>query len=349
MPVSRLPSLPASEVAAEQRRQQIAHIRDYYGQLARVDNVGFNIRVANRQFCKDTAPQLGLYAATVQSLPHKYRSYTHEALQLSWTRATAIAVSERSPAAMAGIRPGDQILTLDNEPVPPTGTRRWIERWLKAHGDRPVRIMVRRDGEDTLRTVYPVMACAIPIQVQTDPEPNAFTDYRRIVIQSGILRLTPTDEGLAAIIGHELAHVTLGHNDKKMQNAFVGGFGGALIDGGLLLGGIYSGKTFSKYFENVGARAYSVQFERESDYVGAYYAARAGYDISAAGDVWRSLSLEAPDSIRMASTHPITAVRFVQMQKVAAEIADKRRRQLPLVPDLKELQPPPQAARAGEF
>ena len=42
-----------------------------------------------------------------------------------------------------------------------------------------------------------------------------------------------------------------------------------------------------------------------------------------------------PDAIRFATTHPTTPVRFVQMRKVAAEIADKKRRHLPLVPDLK--------------
>jgi predicted Zn-dependent protease len=88
----------------------------------------------------------------------------------------------------------------------------------------------------------------------------------------------------------------------------------------------------------VGARAFSVQFEREADYVGAYYAARAGYDVATAAQIWRALSLESPQSIRIAVTHPITPARFVQMQKVAAEIADKKQRHLPLVPEMKEVQ-----------
>ena len=39
--------------------------------------------------------------------------------------------------------------------------------------------------------------------------------------------------------------------------------------------------------------------------------------------------------IRIARTHPVTPVRFVQMQKVVAEIADKQRRNVPLIPELK--------------
>lgn len=344
MPVSQLPDLPAKEVAAEQRKEQIDQIRDYYAALARVNDVAFHIRVANREFCKDVEARIGLDAATVRSLPRKYRSYADEALQLSWTRATAITVAGGSPAALAGIMTGDQVLTLDNAPVPATGTAKWMEKWLRRHGTQPVQIMVRRDGVDTPHTVTPVMGCAIPINYVSEPTPNAFTDSKKIMIYSGILRVAQSDADLAVIVGHELAHVNMGHYEKKMQNALLGELGGALIDGGFMLGGIYTGTTFTKHFEKFGARAFSVQFEREADYVGAYYAARAGYDISGAAEVWRRFSLENPNSIRLATTHPISPARFVQMQKVIAEIAEKKRLGLPLVPNLKNVQPAPLAS-----
>ncbi|HEY9453152.1 MAG TPA: M48 family metallopeptidase [Bradyrhizobium sp.] len=338
MPVTRLPDLPKAEVAAEQRRQQIAQIRDYYAQLARVDNVAFQLRTANRTFCKKTSAQIGLRAATVRSLPRKFRSYTREALRIGWNVPTALSVADGSPAAVAGIQTGDQILTFDNEALPATGTASWIGKWLKAHGERPLQVMVRRDGADTLHTVYPVTACAIPIQYRTDPDPNAATNGSRIVIQSGILRVARSDAELAAVIGHELAHANLGHYNKQAWNALLGEVGGAMVDGGFMLGGVYTGRTFSRYFEKVGARAFSVEFEREADYVGAYYAARAGYDVSGVGEFWRAMALEHPDAIRLAVTHPITPARFVQMQKVAAEIADKKRAHLPLIPEMKEEQ-----------
>jgi predicted Zn-dependent protease len=84
--------------------------------------------------------------------------------------------------------------------------------------------------------------------------------------------------------------------------------------------------------------AYSVNFEREADYVGAYYAARAGYDISGAEDVWRAIALEDPEGIRKMTTHPTSPVRFLQMRKVAEEIADKKSRNQPLEPELKVIQ-----------
>ena len=52
-----------------------------------------------------------------------------------------------------------------------------------------------------------------------------------------------------------------------------------------------------------GARAFSVAFEREADYVGAYYAARAGYELTGSEEIWRTFSLENPDSIRLTTDH----------------------------------------------
>jgi hypothetical protein len=53
---------------------------------------------------------------------------------------------------------------------------------------------------------------------------------------------------------------------------------------------------------------------------------------------WRELGYDGPNAsgdLHFARTHPTSPVRFLQMQKVAEEIAEKQRNHLPLVPDLK--------------
>lgn len=335
-PVSKLPALPANEVLAEQRLEQIAHIRKYYTELHRVDTVAFRIRTANRADCDGwESAQIGLHAATPQSLPSRYRSYSREALDLTWMRPTVISVVEGSPAAAAGIVKGDEIVALNGELIPLTGTANWMAGWLKHHGPRPMQANVRRDGFDRTVTITPVMGCAIPIVYVTNDVVNAFTDGKKIIIHSAIVELAKTDAQLAQVIGHELAHANLGHIDKQRVNRVIGAVGGTLIDAGFLSGGISTGGAFGKEFAKAGDRAFSVNFEREADYVGAYYAARAGYDLNGAEEVWRAFGLAKPNSISIGATHPIAPARFVQMQKVAAEIAEKRRRNLPLVPDLK--------------
>jgi predicted Zn-dependent protease len=124
--------------------------------------------------------------------------------------------------------------------------------------------------------------------------------------------------------------------NKQMTNTVIGFATGLAVDAGVMVGGIPTGGLFSREFARSGARAYSVQFEREADYVGGYYAARAGYDLTGTEELWWTLGQQAgPNNLRFAKTHPLAPVRFLQMRAVAAEIAEKRSKHLPLVPELK--------------
>jgi hypothetical protein len=186
-----------------------------------------------------------------------------------------ISIVPDGPAGKAGIIDKDELISFNGKPVPVTATLRWINTFLEDNGERPITVVLRRDDEDKTFTVTPETGCGIPVQLETNPDPNAFTDYTKIVIQTGILRLTRTESDLAVIVGHELAHSTMGHHGKKRINSLLGTVGGGVIDGGFLLGGISTGGAFSNYLHIAGLNAFSVGFELEADYVGAYYAARA--------------------------------------------------------------------------
>ena len=222
-PVARLPDLDAKAVEAEQRPEQIAQMRSYYAAIHRVDNVAFRLRVANRTFCKDRiSAQIGLYAVTPRSLPRRFRSFAAEALDLTWTRPTVISVSDGSPAAQAGIRAHDEITALDGELISLTSTAGWMGGWLKANGEKPVRVDLRRDGVIQTVMVTPVMACSIPVNYVVADEANAATSDKAITINSGIVELAKTDAQLALVIGHEMAHANLGHLDKQSINGAIG-------------------------------------------------------------------------------------------------------------------------------
>jgi Zn-dependent protease with chaperone function len=338
------------EIATERRRQEIAQLRDYYAQLHRLDTVAYRIRVANRDFCKKwLIPHLGLFAATPESLPYKYRKFSAEALGLRWVRPTVISLVDDGPAAKAGVIDKDELVSFNGDTVPVAATVRWINAFLEENGEWPITVVLRRGDEEKTLTIKPVVGCAIPVSLEVNGEANAGTDYRKIVIQTGILRVTRTDADLATIVGHELAHVNMEHYKKRNINALIGQAGGLVVDGGFLMSGIWTGGAFSSYLHQTGMMAFSVAFEMEADYVGAYYAARAGYDISGAAEVWRAMSLEDPTSIRMGTDHPTSPVRYIQMQKTIAEIVDKKRRGLPLLPELKvnqaKTEPEPAPAR----
>ena len=71
-------------------------------------------------------------------------------------------------------------------------------------------------------------------------------------------------------LGHELAHANLDHLNKRRANAVIGWIGGVAADAGIMLGGMSTYGAFSRVLTQAGARAFSVAFEREADYVGAY-------------------------------------------------------------------------------
>jgi len=328
--------LTSDEVASERRKQQVLQIQHYFSQLARLHNVAYRLTSANRADCKeDVAPTLGFSALAPNELPGKYKALAIEALGLNEGTVSVVSVAEGGPAAKAGIASGDELVSLDGEPLPSSNASEWIASFLKKSGEGQVRVELRRAGQSQTRVVSTVTTCSVPILLMPDEQSNAFTDGRRIVIFSGILRVAQSDAELATVVGHELAHVTMGHLKKREQNKVAGAIGGAVVDIGLAMVGLNTGGAFTRGFSNVGALAYATDFEREADYVGTYYVARAGYEISTAERFWRALAQENPKQIVYAGLHPTSPERFLLMQKTSEEIADKRRRRVPLTPELK--------------
>ena len=96
------------------------------------------IRLANRTFCRErVAGQIGVFAATPESLPRRFRSVASEAMNLTWARPTIISLVEGSPAAQAGIHDHDEIVAFNGELIPVTGTAKWMDKWLKRNGEKP--------------------------------------------------------------------------------------------------------------------------------------------------------------------------------------------------------------------
>jgi len=87
-------------------------------------------------------------------------------------------------------------------------------------------------------------------------------------------------------------------------------------------------------FQQLGGVIYSKQFEREADYLGTYIAARGGYDISDAAEIWRRMAVEFPNAISetFLATHPSTPERFLIIEKTVKEIKEKKLKGEPILP-----------------
>ena len=150
----------------------------------------------------------------------------------------------------------------------------------------------------------------------------------KIAFFSGILEsLQLTDEEVAAVMGHEMAHALLEHGRARMSEQLLKSIGVTLAAALLNLSDL-SATLLSHAADLALTLPHSRSRETDADLAGMELAARAGYDPRAAVAVWRKMQQLAQKTGRgqppqFLSTHPAHATRI-------REIEDKLPRVLPL-------------------
>jgi predicted Zn-dependent protease len=160
---------------------------------------------------------------------------------------------------------------------------------------------------------------------------NAFASFEGVLITTGMIRFCETDKELALVVGHEIAHIALGHLTKSIINRIPG----TILDV-ILIATI--GVDTQGALGTLTSLVFSKAFEQEADYAGLYILARAAYDITGAADFFRRMAVEHPGSIRgnFLATHPSMPERFVSIENTVREIEEKRQRDEPLIPEKKK-------------
>ncbi|MGH8678615.1 MAG: M48 family metalloprotease [Burkholderiales bacterium] len=247
------------------------------------------------------------------------------------------SVANNSPLASAGMRTDDIITAVDETPIP-EGKRgiATLSEVISSKTGAPRRVFFWRTGTSSIATVTPTQQCAYPVDLAVSDQVNAYSDGNRIVVTTAMMDLVKSDDELAMIVGHELAHNTMGHLAKTGTNAAIGAATGVAL-GAVLAGftGVNVMSPMAQAGEAAGRKVYSQAFEAEADYVGCYYAARGGFDVSNGATLWRRIAVKHPDGIHMGEDYPTTAHRFVAMEETAKEIALKRARGEQIVPNPK--------------
>lgn len=193
----------------------------------------------------------------------------------------------------------------------------------KISTDSALNAQVQRVGKQ-LSIVMPVPNAEWEFVVFDDPTPNAFAlPGGKVGIHSGIFQITKDDAGLAAVIGHEVAHVVARHSGERMsQNAVAGavvaGAGYALNrdgrNGALPTAALGAGAL-------VATRSFSRNQELEADRMGALFMARAGYDPRESVELWRrfgawrSANSQGGSGPQFLSTHPLDDRRISELQQ----------------------------------
>jgi predicted Zn-dependent protease len=144
-------------------------------------------------------------------------------------------------------------------------------------------------------------------------ELNAFVlPGGKIAVYSGIMRVADNPDALAAVLGHEIAHMTEGHvlaRARQSQRVAAGAIIGSAATG-LPRDWFEAGGTFGALLPFARAQ------ESEADQVGLEYMAKAGFDPRAALQLWQNMQLEAEgrnQPPQWMSTHPREEQRLDSM------------------------------------
>jgi predicted Zn-dependent protease len=136
----------------------------------------------------------------------------------------------------------------------------------------------------------------------------------KIAFYSGILQtLKLTDDEVAMVMGHEIAHALREHARERMGKNAATGIGANLI--GQLFGLGQLGQTVTHYGAQLLTLEFSREDESEADLVGMELAARAGYDPRAGVTLWQKMgaaSKGAPP--QWLSTHPSGNARIADIE-----------------------------------
>ena len=325
-PQSKIPEISRQAAEEEARKQREIVVLERMKVQDRLRRVDFAVRAANVDLCGEKAPAVGFLTMNLDSAPPEYRA-AYGSLYGVTRQMTLISVFEGGPADRAGLAVGDRIVSVNGETIG-TGSagRSQVAELVAGSKGTPLKMTVRRGGGPVSVELWPRTICNYPTFLRDDDSVNAFADGSRIIVTSGMMRFADSDDELAFVIGHELAHNTMGHIAAKTGNMILGGIVGAILTG-------LSGVNVMDPMMQVGVLAFSQEFEAEADYVGVYYAARAGYDTQKAAYFWRRMAAAHPSAIGLqGTTHPSSAKRFLAVEAASREVAGKRAKGAPLVP-----------------
>lgn len=147
------------------------------------------------------------------------------------------------------------------------------------------------------------------INLVDNPEVNAWClPGGKIVVYTGILPYANSDELLAVVMGHEVAHAVLKHGNERLSQQLLAQYGGTALSALLSSKPEETQALFNTAFgigSTLGTLAYARNQESEADEAGLYYMAYARYDPNAAVTFWQKMQQQGGSNTpEFLSTHP---------------------------------------------
>jgi len=149
----------------------------------------------------------------------------------------------------------------------------------------------------------------------------------KIAVYTGILDVTKNTDGLAAVMGHEVAHAVAKHSVERASRGVLLNTGARIID--IASGGVLSEINRTTGMDTVGMLAqiglmnpFSRKQESEADYLGMIFSSLSGYDIRETVKIWERMKEvnKGKEQPQFMSTHPSSDTRIKQLNDWTNEV-----------------------------
>ena len=317
------PTISRPEFEAAQAVVRAKALRFRYAQAIRIQTVGMRLLEALPATARaGSTPYVGIIvAASGNDVGHAFGVPMEVVTGQVGSRHGVVitGVVAGGPADRAGLRTGDVLVRIGSQLIwSPADAVAALRRQTPS---TTIPVAVDREGA-RLTVLLTIGTKPYPVAFQLVAEGrgaevwNAWAAPGSVTVTSRLLAFLQSDDELAVVLGHELAHLTSGHLAKGLGTSVVGSVLGSAIwrvTGIEVLADMANGAVQS---------GFSRDFEREADYVGLHYVARAGYDMTAAPALWERVATQLPRSaaIPWLTTHPSDPERMLRLQKAVEEI-----------------------------
>lgn len=154
-----------------------------------------------------------------------------------------------------------------------------------------------------------------------DPAVNAWCmPGGKVVVYSGLLPVAQGKDGLAVVMGHEIAHAIANHGNERMSQGLITQMGGVALSTAISSKPKQTQNVFMNAYgvgANLGAiLPFSRLHESEADRMGLIFMAMAGYDPEAAVPFWERMGQASGGAAppELLSTHPSHSTRIKKLK-----------------------------------
>lgn len=146
----------------------------------------------------------------------------------------------------------------------------------------------------------------------------------KVVVYTGLLPVTVDEQGLAVVMGHEVAHAIARHGNQRMSQGLIVQLGGAALSIALSQKPQLTQELFQQAYgvsTTLGVLSYSRKHETEADKMGLIFAAMAGYNPEAAVTFWERMAAQSKGAAppEFMSTHPSDSRRIKDLKAFMPE------------------------------